>query len=154
MPLAASPPHEAVPRQGGEELAEPVSFGTSSRAKTGPTLVGFVADHQVPAAVGRFELLLHLSLRESLSSRAIAGSFPETLPSGLLPLVVVRMRKAGESGGKLVLHCSARLPGSRSGTDQVAADDQIIDQKPAMIVLPARDSSPAGTGGVAAQNDW
>ena len=59
---------QEVPRERREQLAEPVALGVLDFAAEhgGRHLVGFVADHQVPAAVGRLELLLHVFVAREL----------------------------------------------------------------------------------------
>ena len=56
---------QEMPRERGEQLAQPVALGVLDLAAEvgGRHLVGFVADDQVPPAVRRLELLLHIFVR-------------------------------------------------------------------------------------------
>ena len=59
---------QEMPGEGGEQLAEPVALGVFGFATEHGSrhFVRFVTDHQVPAAIGRLQLQLHVFIAREL----------------------------------------------------------------------------------------
>ena len=141
---------EEVPGQGREQLPELVALGVFDLAAEhgGGHLVGLVADHQVPAAVGGLELLLHvLVARELVESGDDEVGLQEPVAGarGLQLVVGEDLEGQVEAPVQLVLP----LLGQAAGADdqaalQVAAGDQLLDEQ-------ARHDGLAGTGVVGQQ---
>ena len=114
---------------------EPVAFGVLDLAaeEGGRHLVGLVADDEIPAAVRRLELLLHVLVAAELVQPAMTrlvsrNQLPVRAASSLS---FVRSRRAGGSAGT-ARPATARpgCRGRRPGTAEVAAGDQLLDEEP------------------------
>jgi hypothetical protein len=127
---------QEVTCQGREQLAEAVALGVFDLVaeEGGRHLVGLVADHQVPAAVGGLELLLHLLVaRELVEAGDDQVGFEEPVAGARRFELVVGedLERQVKAPIQLVLP----LLGEAAGADdqaalQVAAGDQLLDQEP------------------------
>jgi hypothetical protein len=130
-----------------EQLPEPVALGVFDLAAEHRRrhLVRLVADHQVPAAVGRLELLLHILVaRQLVEAGDDQVGFDEPVAGARRFELVVGENLEGQV--KAPVELVLPLLGQAAGADdqaalQVAAGDQLLDEQPAMMVLPAPGSS-------------
>ena len=126
---------QEMPRQRREELPEPVTLGVLDLAAEhgGRHLVGLVADHEVPAGIGRLEFLLHILVaRELVETGDDQVGFQEPVAgAGGLELVVGEdLERQVEAAVELVLP----LLGQAARADdqaplQVATNDQLLDEQ-------------------------
>ena len=126
---------QEVPRQRREELAEPVALGVLDLAaeEGGRHLVRLVADDEIPAAVGRLQLLLHvLVARELVEPGDDEVGFQEPVAgAGGFELVVGQdLERQMEAPVEFVLP----LFGEAARADdeaalQVAARDQLLHEQ-------------------------
>ncbi len=126
---------QEVPRQGREELPEPVALGVLDLAAEdrGRHLVRLVADHEVPAAIGRLELLLDVLVARELVETGddqVGLQEPVAGAGGLELVVGEDLERQVEAAVELVLP----LLGQAARADdqaalQVAAGDQLLDEQ-------------------------
>ena len=127
---------QEVAGQGREELAEPVALGVLDLAaeEGGRHLVGLVADHEVPAAIGRLELLLHVLVAGQLVEAGddeVGLQEPVAGARGFELVVGEDLEGQLEPAVELVLP----LLGQAAGADdqaalEIAPGDQLLDQQP------------------------
>ena len=126
---------QEVPRQGREELAEPVALGVLQLAAEdrGRHLVRLVADHEIPAAIGRLELLLHVFVAGELVEAGddqVGFQEPVAGARGFELVVGEYLEGQMEAAVELVLP----LLGEAAGADdeaalEVAACNQFLDEQ-------------------------
>ena len=141
---------QEVPRQRREQLPEPVALGVLDLAaeERGRHLVRLVADDEVPAAVGRLELLLHVLVARELVEAGddeVGLEEPVAGAGGLELVVGEDLERQVEAAVELVLP----LLGEAARADdeaalEVAAGDQLLDEQ-------ARHDRLAGAGVVGEQ---
>jgi len=118
-----------------EELPEPVALGVLELAAEhgGRHLVGLVADHEVPAAIGRLELLLHIFVaRELVEAGDHQVGFQEPVSSaGCLELVIGQnLEREVKPAVELVLPLLGQAPrASDQAPLQVGPDDELLDEQ-------------------------
>ena len=127
---------QEVPRERREQLAEPVALGVLDLAaeERGRHLVRLVADDEIPAAVRRLELLLHvLVARELVETGDDQVGFEEPVAGarGLELVVGEDLERQVEAAVELVLPLLGQAArADDEATLQIAARDQLLDQQP------------------------
>ena len=126
---------QEVPREGREKLAEPVALGVLGLAAEdrGRHLVRLVADDEIPAAIRRLELLLHVLVARELVETGddqVGLQEPVAGARGFELVVGENLEGQMEAAVELVLP----LLGEAARADdeaalQVAAGDQLLDQQ-------------------------
>ena len=138
---------QEVPREGREKLAEPVALGVLDLAaeERGRHLVRLVADDQVPAAVRRLELLLHILVARELvepGDDEVGLQEPVAGARGFELVVGEDLEGQVEAAVELVLPLLGQAAGQT--TRQRCRSPRAISSlmsSPAMMVLPAPGSS-------------
>jgi hypothetical protein len=126
---------QEVPRQRGEQLAQPIALGVLDLAaeEGGRHLVRLVADHQVPAAIGGLQLLLDVLVAGKLvepGDGQVGLQEPVAGPRSFQLVVGEDLEGQVEALVKLVLP----LLGQAAGADdqaalQVAPGDEFLDEQ-------------------------
>ena len=127
---------EEVARQAGEELAEAVAPGVPDLAaeERGRHLVGLVTDDQVPAGLGRLQLVLHVFVaRQLVQARDDELGLQEPVAGarGFQVVVGENLERQVEAPVELVLPLLRQAAGADDQAAlQVAAGDQLLDEQP------------------------
>ena len=126
---------QEVPGEAGQKLSQVITLGVPDLAaeKAGGHLVGFVAYHQVPFAVGGLKLLLHVLVAGQLvqpGDREIGLQEPIPGVGGFELVVGQNFEGKLEPAGQLVLPLLRQGAGTDHQTPlNVAPGDQLLDQQ-------------------------
>jgi hypothetical protein len=127
---------QEMAREGGEQLARPVAFGVLDLAaeERGRHLVRLVADHEVPAAVRRLELGLHVLIAGELveaGDAEVGLEEPVAGARGFELIVGQDLEGKLEAPVELVLPLLRQAPGAdHQAAVQVAARDELLHEEP------------------------
>ena len=126
---------QEVPREATEELPQPIALRVLDLPPEigGRHLVGLVAHHEIPAAVGRLKQLLHLLVAgEHVEARdhEVVPLEPVFRPGRLKRLAGVDDERELESSVELILPLFGQTAGAdHEATPEVASGDQLLHEE-------------------------
>ncbi len=126
---------QEVSGQRRQQLAQPVALGVFdfTAEHGGRHLVGFVADHQIPAAIGCLQLLLHVFVaREFVEAGDDEVGFQEPVAGACRFQLVVGQNLEGQMEAPIEFVLPLLGQAARADDQaalQVAARDQFLDEE-------------------------